>query len=73
MIQIYKFSRKHHPLDIMGVNFTLTSIINDILLYFNSNMQKCTINVSKESDGTILINGESYIYKDDTEDITREG
>lgn len=73
MIQIHKFSRKHHPLDIMGVNFTLTSIINDILLYFNSNMQKCTISVSKESDGTILINGESYIYKDDTEDIIREG
>ena len=57
----------------MGVNFTLTSIINDILLYFNSNMQKCTINVSKEVDGTIVISRESYIYKDDTEDITREG
>ena len=73
MIQIHKFSRKHHPLDIMGVQYTLSTIVNDILLYFSSNMDKCNISVSKESDGTILINGESYIYKNDTEDITREG
>ena len=71
MIQVHKFGRKHHPLDIMGVQYTLNGIINDILLYFNSNMEKCTINVSKEVDGTIVISGESYIYKDDTEDITR--
>ena len=59
MIYIHKFNRKHHPLDIMGVHYTLNSIINDILLYFNNNMEKCTINVSKEVDGTIVIHGES--------------